>query len=398
MPSQNSSYILSNNNNNTLSPNSSSSPTNKNHYNNNGGGDGGGKMPSMSMLAHRAALEPEDFDVTTDEAIPLRNKSRAAALDDDAGGAGSDPSAAINNPNNPASRTATASGKPLHVPYAPTIRSRTGVVDVMSPLVLKDYVLLAEACKRAGRARVEATAYFKIAHILSTTDEEEKPKAIVYLRKFLQICRRINDLQGEAKALNALGIIHYEIALATCTPNSKQAEMLLRIALGFHRQHAEIADAAGIFIANTNAGLCHAHLGDHAAAAESHKLAASFAVQAGDRDAEALALSNLAAAATSCGDLATSRLCALRQLDVGHATHNPGVACEAQEQLAQLAIQRCDYQSATNHLVAALEIALKEGDQRRALRLRCQLGVAQAASGLESRMQDCSSNMESHLQ
>jgi tetratricopeptide (TPR) repeat protein len=355
---------------------------------------------SLSSLTHRAALEPEDFDVTTDEAIPLRNKSRAAALDEDAGGAGGGggDSSAINNPNNPASRTATASGKPLHVPYAPTIRCRTGVVDIMQPLVLKDYILLAEACKRAGRARVEATAYFKIAHILSTTDEEERPKAVVYLRKYLQICRRINDLQGEAKALNALGIVHYEIALSTCTQGSTQAEMLLRIALGFHRQHAEIADAAGIFIANTNAGLCHAHLGDHAAAAESHKLAASFAVQAGDRDAEALALSNLAAAAASTGDLATSRLCAQRQLDVGNATHNPGVACEAQEQLAQLAIQRSDYAAATGHLVAALEIALREGDQRRALRLRCQLGVAHAANAMEGRMHDCSSNMESHLQ
>lgn len=345
-------------------------------------------------------LQAEDFDVTTDEAVLLNSTGIAAGFSAGGGrppgggaavaGAGAGAAAAASDPQ---SRVSTAAQRPLHVPYAPTVRTRTGVVDVMPPLCLKDYILLAEACQRAGRARVEGTAYFKIAHLLSG-DEEQKPRAASYLRKFLQICRRINDLQGEAKALNALGIVHYELALASAAPGSQQSQMLLRVALGFHRQHAEIADAAGIFIANTNAGLCHSQLGDHAAAAEAHKLAASFAVQAGDRDAEALALSNLAAAATSTGDLATSRLCAQRQLDVGIATQNAGVSCEAHEQLAQLAIHRSDFATATTHLVSALEVALKEGDQRRALRLRCQLGVAQAAAGIENKMQEQASHMD----
>lgn len=288
----------------------------------------------------------------------------------------------------PENESQTATGKPLHVPYTPDVRAKLapGVAGKsfipQKPMVLKDYQLLAEACQRAGRARMEGHAYYKIGELLAK-NKATLPKSVTYFKRYLNLSRRLNDLQGEAKALNCLGIVHHEMG----------GESNYHIAMEYHRQHAEIADAAGIFIANTNLGLLHAKLGDTAAATEAHKQALQYAVRAGDRAAESLALVNLGQAGAQKGDFATARVCVERHLELSTTLHDNPSSCEAYEQLGTLAAQRHDMNGASENLLMALDMALRENDQVKAQSLRCQIGMVQGMMALEERMKGMATSM-----
>lgn len=283
----------------------------------------------------------------------------------------------------------TATGKPIHVPYTPDLRSKLQTSTalhthtVQKPMVLRDYQLLAEACQRAGRARMEGHAYYKIGELLAKNKRDTLAKSVTYFKRYLSISRRLNDLQGEAKALNCLGIVHYELG----------GEQNLHVALEYHRQHAEIADAAGIFIANTNMGLCHSKLNSLQSAIECHKQALQYAVRAGDKAAESLALANLGQTGTKQGDLTTARVCVERHLELATNLRDNSASCEAYEQLGVLATQRNDFATASENFLLALNIAVRDNDQVRARYLRCQVGYTQGMLRMEEQMKTSASAM-----
>lgn len=278
--------------------------------------------------------------------------------------------------------SATATGKPIYVPYTPDLRAKLGAATSLhthvsqKPMVLRDYQMLAEACQRAGRARTEGHAYYKIGELLSKNKRDTLPKSVLYFKRYLNISRRLNDLQGEAKALNCLGIVHYEMG----------GSNNFHIGLEYHKQHAEIADAAGIFIANTNMGLVHAKLGDHSSSMECHKQALQYAVRAGDKAAESLALANLGQSGTKQGDASTARVCVERHLELVTTLHDDAAACEAYEQLGTLAMDRGDFPTASENLLLALDVAMRTGDQDKATKLRCQVGFVQGMMRVDDQM------------
>ncbi|CUG91041.1 Hypothetical protein, putative [Bodo saltans] len=276
----------------------------------------------------------------------------------------------------------TATGKPIYVPYTPDLRAKLGAATSLhthvsqKPMVLRDYQMLAEACQRAGRARTEGHAYYKIGELLSKNKRDTLSKSVLYFKRYLNISRRLNDLQGEAKALNCLGIVHYEMG----------GSNNFHIGLEYHKQHAEIADAAGIFIANTNMGLVHAKLGDHSSSMECHKQALQYAVRAGDKAAESLALANLGQSGTKQGDASTARVCVERHLELVTTLHDDAAACEAYEQLGTLAMERGDFATASENLLLALDVAMRTGDQEKAKKLRCQVGFVQGMMRVDDQM------------
>jgi tetratricopeptide (TPR) repeat protein len=283
----------------------------------------------------------------------------------------------------------TASGQPIYVPYTPDLRAKLGAATTLhthvqqKPMCLRDYQMLAEACQRAGRARTEGHAYYKIGEVLAQNKRDTLAKSVVYFKRYLNIARRLNDLQGEAKALNCLGIVHYELG----------GMNNWHIALEYHKQHSEIADAAGIFISNTNMGLTHAKMGNLLAAAECHKHALQYAVRAGDKAAESLALSNLGLAGTKQGDASTAKVCIERHLELATTLHDEPASCEAYEQLGILASQRGDFATASENLLLALDVAIRTGEQNKAVHLRCEVGVVQAMLKMEEQMKQAAANM-----
>jgi tetratricopeptide (TPR) repeat protein len=254
---------------------------------------------------------------------------------------------------------------------------------MQKPMVLRDYQMLAEACQRSGRARTEGHAYYKIGEILSKNKRETLAKSVVYFKRYLNISRRLNDLQGEAKALNCLGIVHYELGGVNN----------LHIAAEYHKQHAEIADAAGIFIANTNLGLVHSRLGDTHSAVEFHKQALQYAVRAGDKAAESLALSNLGLAGRQQGDISTAKVCVERHLELVTGLQDDVSTCEAYEQLGLLSAQRQDFAAASENFLLALDIAVRNGDQEKAKQIRCQVGFVQGMLRVDDQLKGAAMRM-----
>lgn len=295
----------------------------------------------------------------------------------------------------------TATGRPIHVPYTPDLRAKLSAGSAVhshvapKPMVLRDFEMLAEACQRAGRARMEGHAYYKIGETYAK-NKDTLSKSVAYFKRYLNICRRLNDLQGESKALNCLGIVYHELgSLAAQGGNAAGAQNNFHIAMEYHKQHSDIADAAGVFIANTNMGLLYAILGNLQAALECHKQALQYAVRAADKSAESLALANLGQAGTKQGDIATARVCVERHLELATTLHDNDASSEAYEHLGILAAQRSDFASASENFLLALDIAVRDNNQERAKHLRCQVGFAQGMLRMEQQMKSVAAGMGS---
>lgn len=69
---------------------------------------------------------------------------------------------------------------------------------------LKDYDILAFACKRAGKSRDEGRAYYSTGVLYDNLGKFKD--AIGQYQKFLQVCRAIGDVHGEALAYNCIGV------------------------------------------------------------------------------------------------------------------------------------------------------------------------------------------------
>jgi tetratricopeptide (TPR) repeat protein len=279
-------------------------------------------------------------------------------------------------------------GRPIHVPYTPDLRARPTLATsihthvAVKPMVMRDYQLLAEACQRAGKARMEGHAYYKQGELLAV-NKETLPQSAKYFKKYLNICRRLNDLQGEAKALNCIGIAHQEIG----------GTEHLQHALEYHRQHSEISDAAGIFIANTNMGLIYGQLDNWSRAIEHHKQALQYAVRAGDRQAESLALANLGLMGRSQGDLNTAKVCMERHLELAHTLSDETAAVQANEQLGLLAVEKGEWNEAAKLLTQAMDLSSRQNDQRKSNELKGLIGVVTGNLKMEEHIRTLARNM-----
>ena len=69
---------------------------------------------------------------------------------------------------------------------------------------LKDYEILAFACKRAGKSRDEGRSYYSTGVLFDNLGKFKD--AIGQYQKFLQVCRAIGDVHGEALAYNCIGV------------------------------------------------------------------------------------------------------------------------------------------------------------------------------------------------
>ena len=74
---------------------------------------------------------------------------------------------------------------------------------------LKDYEILAFACKRAGKSRDEGRAYYSTGVLYDNLGKYKE--AIAQYQKFLQVCRAIGDVHGEALAYNCVGVDYMKL-------------------------------------------------------------------------------------------------------------------------------------------------------------------------------------------
>ena len=74
---------------------------------------------------------------------------------------------------------------------------------------LKDYEILAFACKRAGKSRDEGRSYYSTGVLKDNLGKFKE--AIAEYQKFLQVCRAIGDVHGEALAYNCIGVDYMKL-------------------------------------------------------------------------------------------------------------------------------------------------------------------------------------------
>jgi len=125
---------------------------------------------------------------------------------------------------------------------------------------LKDYNILAFACKRAGKSRDEGRAYYSTGVLYDNLGKYQI--AIDSYKKFLQVCKAIGDVHGEALAYNCIGVDYMKLG--------DNNPVFYKESIEYHQKHKEIADVAGKFLAHINLGIIYNNLGDHEKASINH--------------------------------------------------------------------------------------------------------------------------------
>lgn len=133
---------------------------------------------------------------------------------------------------------------------------------------LKDYNILAFACKRAGKSRDEGRAYYSTGVLFDNLGKFKQ--AIDQYKKFLQVCKAIGDVHGEALSYNCIGVGYMKLGESDPT--------MYKEAIEHHTKHKEIADVAGKFLAHINLGIIYNNLGDHEKASINHQFALRYAI------------------------------------------------------------------------------------------------------------------------
>ena len=112
---------------------------------------------------------------------------------------------------------------------------------------LKDYDILAFACRRAGKSRDEGRAYYSTGVLYDNLGKYKL--AVESYKKFLQVCKAIGDVHGEALAYNCIGVDYMK--MGETEPD------FYRDAIDYHTRHKEVADVAGKFLAHINLGIIY---------------------------------------------------------------------------------------------------------------------------------------------
>eukprot|EP01062_Namystynia_karyoxenos_P005607 TRINITY_DN11943_c0_g1_i1.p2 TRINITY_DN11943_c0_g1~~TRINITY_DN11943_c0_g1_i1.p2 ORF type:complete len:469 (+),score=148.24 TRINITY_DN11943_c0_g1_i1:85-1407(+) len=288
-------------------------------------------------------------------------------------------------------------GHPVHVPYAPEVGSdgprppHSHRMTRRAQMGLRDFQLLAEACQRAGRAKLEANAYYKMGELCSA-EREGLPRAVKHFERYLNLSKRLKDVQGEAKALNCLGIVHQDMG------TTEDLEKALR----YHEAHCRIADTPGRFVAYTNMGLVYAQLRNWTRSLEAHRAAMHNALRSGDKQAEALALANLGLVGRAQRDFPTAQVCMERHLELAQALHDGDAERDACEQLGHLLSDKGDYESADRFFASARDLATTgpasptsppAALQARSAKLKCKLGFVRASAAMEKHFREVAERM-----
>eukprot|EP00294_Goniomonas_avonlea_P011315 CAMPEP_0114563630 /NCGR_PEP_ID=MMETSP0114-20121206/13225_1 /TAXON_ID=31324 /ORGANISM="Goniomonas sp, Strain m" /LENGTH=404 /DNA_ID=CAMNT_0001749515 /DNA_START=37 /DNA_END=1251 /DNA_ORIENTATION=- len=226
---------------------------------------------------------------------------------------------------------------------------------------IKDYNMLAAACRRAGRSRDEGMCYYNVGVLYD--NNQEYLSAIKFYQQFVDVCKSVGDAKGESLAYNSIGVDYQKMAL-------------LDEAIHFHQLHLEVADVPGKFVAHSNLGLAHAAKGENEKASLNHRQALRYAIVMSSLPGESLACGNLGVVGSRKGDHPTAKACMERHLKLSGALRDDKAQADAYVQLGQLANSVGDYEDASQYFEMARGMARKTGEASTATAAKCHVGMA----------------------
>ena len=238
---------------------------------------------------------------------------------------------------------------------------------------LKDYAILSFACKRAGKSRDEGRAYYSTGVLFDNLGKFKI--AIVHYKKFLQVCKAIGDVHGEALAYNCIGVNYQKMA----EENSKYYQD----AIEFHLKHKEIADIAGKFLAHVNLGIIYHSLDDQEKSSINHQFALRYAIKMSSLAGQSVAVGNLGNLGSinkvsSYANNDRLQMYVERYLELSSELKYRKGEGSAHLQLGQLKTHKGDYDNSTKHFYRAMKIAEQTGDGETKTEAKCLFGMANA--------------------
>lgn len=238
---------------------------------------------------------------------------------------------------------------------------------------LKDYAILAFACKRAGKSRDEGRAYYSTGVLYDNLGKFKI--AIAHYKKFLQVCKAIGDVHGEALAYNCVGVNYQKMA--------EEDPKFYKDAIDYHLKHKEIADVAGKFLAHVNLGIIYNNLDDQEKSSINHQFALRYAIQMSSLAGQSVAVGNLGNLGSinkvaSYANNEKLQMFVERYLELSSELKYRKGEGNAHLQLGQLKTQKGDYDTSTRHFYRAMKIAEQTGDSKTKTEAKVLFGMANA--------------------
>lgn len=240
---------------------------------------------------------------------------------------------------------------------------------------LKDYEILAFACKRANKSRDEGRAYYSTGVLYDNLGKFKA--AITQYKKFLQVCKAIGDVHGEALAYNCIGVNYQKMA--------EDDSKFYKDAIDYHLKHKEIADVAGKFLAHVNLGIIYNNLDDQEKSSINHQFALRYAIQMSSLAGQSIAVGNLGnlgqiSKVASYANNEKLQMFVERYLELSSELKYRKGEGNAHLQLGQLKTQKGDYDTSTRHFYRAMKIAEQTGDSDTKTEAKVLFGMANANS------------------
>ena len=210
-------------------------------------------------------------------------------------------------------------------------------------------------------------------------------KAVECYKKFLLACRRTGDTDGEALALNHMGVDYQLMG----------SEHFHR-AVACHTRHRDVGDTSGKYTAHCNLGLLFMEAGRYDRATQNFKHALRYANHLNNVAGEKFAYEHLSAAGLQQGDTRFARQCMEQCLALATHMNDDEARHTAFSQLGRLATARGDFGEATRCFTASLEVVQQQTDvqtELAATQVRCELGVAVGNATFEDFMSKLSAEL-----
>eukprot|EP00742_Colponemidia_sp_Colp-10_P002649 GILJ01002832.1.p1 GENE.GILJ01002832.1~~GILJ01002832.1.p1 ORF type:complete len:447 (+),score=31.05 GILJ01002832.1:50-1390(+) len=243
---------------------------------------------------------------------------------------------------------------------------------------VKDYGMLAFACRRGGRVRDEGRAYYSMGVLYDNLGMFKH--AVTCYERFLHICEKMEDFNGVALAFNCIGVNYQALGDKTGDMECYQK------AVYNHSQHKDIADIPGKFIAHLNMGLAYLRLGEREKASVNHQFALRYSIQMSSLTGQSLAIGNLGLTGSLEGDLERARTFMQRYLQLSNTLGDRSGQSGAYQHLGVLTNAMGNYDESSQHFYNAMQLYNQTGDQVSASRAKCNFGIAYGNMKMEEHM------------
>ncbi|KAH8958494.1 hypothetical protein BDL97_06G027700, partial [Sphagnum fallax] len=251
---------------------------------------------------------------------------------------------------------------------------------------IADQAMLAESFRRQrdpGVYKDEAKAILTMA---------EYPKALENYLRFLDLCHRIMDIEGEAMVLNFIGCSIQEEADIKVAASKTAIDFTVKEdetdmhpivvqdtqylkAIDFHKKHAAKTDIQGKFTAFTNLGIIYATLCIWTEAGKFHKKALQCATFVQSSPDQCIAVGNLGFLLFRRKKMVVAKACISRYLMICRMLGDTLGLARSHYTLGQIALQLKKFREAKVEFTAAMSAAIQYGDKQIETFCKVQLGI-----------------------